>query len=249
MLFQHFAPAAVGWLDIVTGDYSLIIFYQIPVSIAVWFVSKYFGILFCFLAVAVRIVVEESSTAFYFSHSTLHYWNELIEFLFLLIMSVLFSALKTNLENEKTLSSHDPLTGALNCRSFFDLAEYEVHRSHRYDLPLTVAYIDLDRFKEINDNMGHKTGDEVLVTVVSTIKANIRNTDILARFGGDEFVILLPATSGIASPNILACSIAISVPYIINAFSISTPREATNFACSMVLIAKSTARSLVILLN
>lgn len=189
----------LGWLDIVTGDYSLIIFYLIPVSLAAWFVGKYFGILFCFLAVAVRFIVEESSTSFDFAHSTLHYWNELIEFLFLLIMSVLFSALKNNLENEKTLSSHDPLTGALNRRSFFDLAEYEVNRSHRYDLPLTVAYIDLDGFKEINDKLGHRTGDEVLMAVVSTIKANMRSTDILARFGGDEFVILLPATSGEAA--------------------------------------------------
>jgi len=97
----------LGWLDMVTGDYSLIVFYLIPVSLAAWFISKSFGVLFCFLAVAVRIVVEESTTSFDFSHSTLHYWNELVEFLFLLIMSVLFSALKTNLQNEKTLASHD----------------------------------------------------------------------------------------------------------------------------------------------
>lgn len=97
----------LGWLDMVTGDYSLIVFYLIPVALAAWFVSKSFGVLFCFLAVAVRIVVEESATSFDFSHSTLHYWNELVEFLFLLIMSLLFSALKTNLQNEKTLASKD----------------------------------------------------------------------------------------------------------------------------------------------
>lgn len=189
----------LGWLDLITGDYSLIVFYLIPVSLAAWFVSKRFGVLFCVLAVAVRIVVEEHSTSFVFSHSTLHYWNELIEFLFLMIMSLLFSALKKNLENEKKLASHDPLTGALNRRCFFDLAEYEVHRSLRYNLPFTVAYIDLDNFKCVNDTQGHRTGDEVLVAVVSTIRANIRSTDILARFGGDEFVILLPETSGEAA--------------------------------------------------
>ncbi|MEI6704374.1 MAG: diguanylate cyclase [Deltaproteobacteria bacterium] len=189
----------LGWLDVVTGDYSLIIFYLIPVSLSAWFVSSRQGIFFCVLAIAVRIIADRFSTSLYFSHSMLHYWNVLIEFLFLLIMSVLFSALKKNLENEKTLASHDPLTGALNRRSFFDLAEYEINRSHRYDLPLTVAYIDLDNFKEVNDNLGHRAGDKLLVTVVSDIRANIRSTDILARFGGDEFVILLPATSGEAA--------------------------------------------------
>ena len=193
----------LGWLDFVTGDYSLIVFYLIPVSLSAWFVSRNCGVVFCFLAVIVRLTVEERSTPINFSHSTLHYWNELIEFLFLLIMSLLFSSLKKNLDNEKNLASHDPLTGALNRRSFFDLAEYEVHRSRRYGMPFTVAYIDLDNFKEVNDSLGHRTGDEVLVTVVSTITSNIRSTDILARFGGDEFVMLLPETSGEAVVNFL----------------------------------------------
>jgi len=189
----------LGWLDFATGDYSLIVFYLVPVSLSAWFVGRSCGVLFCFLAVFVRLAVEEFSTPVNISHSTLHYWNELIEFLFLLIMSLLFSALKINLENEKKLASHDSLTGALNRRSFFDLAEYEIHRSRRYDLPFTVAYIDLDNFKEVNDSLGHRTGDEVLIEVVSTIRANIRSTDILARFGGDEFVVLLPETSGEAA--------------------------------------------------
>jgi diguanylate cyclase (GGDEF)-like protein len=193
----------LGWVDFVTGDYSLIVFYLIPVSLSAWFVGRKCGVLFCFLAVVVRLAVEERSTPVNFSHSTLHYWNELIEFLFLLIMSLLFSVLKKNLENEKMLASNDPLTGALNRRAFFDLAEYEIHRSHRYGLPFTVAYIDLDNFKEVNDTLGHRTGDEVLVTAVSTIRSNIRSTDILARFGGDEFVILLPETSGEAAVNFL----------------------------------------------
>lgn len=186
----------LGWMDVITGDYSLIVFYLIPVSLAAWFIGKQSGILFCVLAIVVRFLADENSVSFRMSHSTLHYWNELIEFLFLLVMSLLFSALKKNLDIEKQLASHDPLTGALNRRSFFDLAEYEINRSHRYCLPLSVAYIDLDNFKDVNDSLGHRTGDEVLITVVSTIRASMRSTDILSRFGGDEFVIMLPATSG-----------------------------------------------------
>lgn len=206
-IFSSRSPAAIisinllillmlGWADYVTGDYSLIVFYLIPVSIVAWFVSRRCGVLFCLLAISVRVVVDEGLTAFNYSHSALHYWNELVEFLFLLIMSFLFSVLRKNLDNEKKLSSHDDLTGALNRRSFFDLAEHELNRSRRYDLPFTVVYLDLDCFKSVNDNLGHRTGDKVLIAVVTAIRAHIRSTDILARFGGDEFVVLLPETRG-----------------------------------------------------
>jgi diguanylate cyclase (GGDEF)-like protein len=134
-----------------------------------------------------------------FNNTELHYWNAFIEFLFLLIMSLLFSALRKNLDTEKTRASTDPLTGALNRRSFFELAEYEINWWRRYSQPFTLAYIDLDNFKEINDHMGHHVGDELLNEVVATISANIRSTDILARFGGDEFVLLLPDTTSEAS--------------------------------------------------
>jgi diguanylate cyclase (GGDEF)-like protein len=189
----------LGWLDIITGDYSLIVFYLIPVSLAAWFVSKRSGLLFCMLAAFVRVVADEWPSSYMPTHSALHYWNELIELIFLLIMSLLFSALKKNLENEKELARRDSLTDTLNRRSFFDLAEHEINRSQRYDLPLTVAYIDIDDFKVVNDQLGHQTGDELLITVVSTIRSAIRSSDILARFGGDEFVILLPDTPGDAA--------------------------------------------------
>lgn len=194
LLYSFIFLLFLGWLDRLTGDYSLIIFYLIPVSFSAWFVGKKSGLFFCVLSIMVRILVDEGSRLTVFSHTALHYWNEMIEFLFLLIMSLLFSALKVNLQNEKELARRDPLTDTMNRRSFFDLAEHEINRAHRYNLPLTVAYIDLDNFKCVNDQYGHQTGDELLITVVSTIRSNIRGSDVLARFGGDEFVILLPDT-------------------------------------------------------
>lgn len=186
----------LGWLDLITGDYSLIVLYLIPVSLTAWFVSKRSGLAFCLFAVIVRFIADEGYHDPTSSHSVLHYWNELIEFLFLLMMSLLFSALKKNLENEKELARRDPLTNTLNRRSFFDLAEHEINRSQRYGLPLTVAYIDIDNFKVVNDQLGHQTGDELLIAVVTTIRLHIRSSDVLARFGGDEFVVLLPDTPG-----------------------------------------------------
>lgn len=189
----------LGWLDKITGDYSLIVFYLIPVSLAAWFIGKQSGLLFCLLVTIVRVVIDEGFHSPLSKYTMLHYWNELIEFLFLIIMSLLFSALRNNLENEKELARRDPLTDTLNRRSFFDLAEHEINRAQRYNLPLTVAYIDLDNFKVVNDQLGHQVGDKLLLDVVSTIRSNIRGSDIMARFGGDEFVILLPDTPGDAA--------------------------------------------------
>jgi len=186
--------ALLGGIDYLTGDYSLIVFYLIPVSLVAWFVNRYSGMIFCFLALATRFIVNEAHTSFAFQGSSLHYWNECIELLFLLIMSLLFSALRKNLDSEKTLACSDPLTGALNRRAFFDIAEYELNRSQRYEHAITIAYIDLDNFKGINDRLGHTAGDNLLIAVTKTIAANIRSTDILSRVGGDEFVILLPET-------------------------------------------------------
>jgi diguanylate cyclase (GGDEF)-like protein len=196
--------ALLGWLDYLSGDYSLIVFYLVPVSLVAWFVNWPSGVLFCFLAFVARFTADEFSSSFSFSNATLHYWNLIVEFLFLLIMSLLFSALRKNLDAEKTRASTDPLTGSLNRRAFFDIAEYELNRSRRYDHPLTMAYIDLDNFKEINDRLGHAVGDRLLITVTETISSHIRSTDILSRFGGDEFVILLPETQGNAAVTFLA---------------------------------------------
>lgn len=185
----------LGWLDYVTGDYSLIIFYLIPVSLAGWFIGYKTGVLFCFLSFMTRFLVD-----FFLSpslqRSSLHNWNLFIEFLFLLIMSLLFSVLRNKLDNEKILARIDPLTKTINRRSFYDLAEQEINRARRYEHPFTIAYIDLDNFKIINDQQGHSAGDRLLVNVVNTINSYIRSTDVLARFGGDEFVILLPETTG-----------------------------------------------------
>jgi diguanylate cyclase (GGDEF)-like protein len=114
-------------------------------------------------------------------------------------MSLLFSALRKNLESEKTRANTDPLTGVLNRRSFFELTEYEINWWRRYNQPFTLAYIDLDNFKDINDHLGHHIGDDVLISVTSAITGNIRSTDIIARFGGDEFVLLLPETGSDAA--------------------------------------------------
>lgn len=98
-------------------------------------------------------------------------------------------------EREQLASRTDSLTGAFNRRYFFELLEYEFSASRRYSRPLTLVMFDIDRFKQINDTYGHLTGDEVLKKIVSVVKSQLRETDVLSRYGGDEFVILLSSSN------------------------------------------------------
>lgn len=97
-------------------------------------------------------------------------------------------------ERVAELAATDALTGTANRRSFFDRITAELARSHRSGQPLSVALIDLNRFKRINDGYGHSVGDEALVRVAQTLAKGIRASDLLARLGGDEFAVLFPNT-------------------------------------------------------
>lgn len=92
------------------------------------------------------------------------------------------------------LSNHDALTGLSNRRHFYELAAQEIQRATRLGSPLAVAMLDVDHFKRVNDQHGHATGDLVLKTLSATCRAVLRQVDVVARFGGEEFVLLLPHT-------------------------------------------------------
>lgn len=107
--------------------------------------------------------------------------------------------LKKQVEEDKAyfekLSVTDFLTGIFNRRKFESSLEEYVKLSKRYDKVFSLAIFDIDYFKNINDTYGHPTGDNVLTELAGLVKANIRETDIFARFGGDEFIILMPETN------------------------------------------------------
>jgi diguanylate cyclase (GGDEF)-like protein len=82
----------------------------------------------------------------------------------------------------------------MNRRAFDEIVEYEIMSLQRQNSPLSLAYIDLDNFKQVNDHFGHKKGDELLKAIVACFSNNLRRTDIIARMGGDEFVVFFPGT-------------------------------------------------------
>jgi diguanylate cyclase (GGDEF)-like protein/PAS domain S-box-containing protein len=90
---------------------------------------------------------------------------------------------------------HDPLTGTANRRYFFERAQQEFARAQRYQTPLSIACIDVDHFKQTNDRFGHAAGDEVLKSLCSYGQSLLRESELFARIGGEEFAILMPNTS------------------------------------------------------
>ena len=105
--------------------------------------------------------------------------------------------LKEYADTMKKLATVDPLTNAFNRRYFMEHAEQEFKRSLRYQRPFSLLIIDIDHFKKINDNYGHACGDEVLKAITSLFKEELRNSDIFARIGGEEFAVILPETNAV----------------------------------------------------
>lgn len=103
--------------------------------------------------------------------------------------------LQQKIVNERNQAMIDPLTGIYNRLAYNERIETEFNRWQRYQTPLTMAVWDIDKFKNVNDTYGHQAGDRVLTVVAKLLSKQVRETDFVARFGGEEFVLLMPETT------------------------------------------------------
>jgi diguanylate cyclase (GGDEF)-like protein len=184
---------AIGAADYFTGyDLSVSLFYLAPIAVAAWYINRSTA-LGVSIACAVMWLVSSALTLpvreFPF---VVLFWNAGVRLGFFVVVTALLTALRQAIEHERALARTDYLTGVKNSRSFYEQADIELRRAQRHHRPLSIAYIDVDDFKELNDRFGHNEGDSALRTIGTALLRSLRATDVVGRMGGDEFAILLP---------------------------------------------------------
>jgi len=178
-----------GIFDAITpSQYSFILLYFFPVALTTWFAGQSAGF---FITVLCTFFWARANLQVDLLSFTSNILSTLSVFF---ILSIMITRLRQMWEKENLLSRTDQLTGVMNRRGFDEIVEYEILSLNRQNSPFSLAYLDLDNFKEVNDRFGHKKGDELLKAVVTCLAENLRRTDLIARLGGDEFTIFFPAT-------------------------------------------------------
>jgi diguanylate cyclase (GGDEF)-like protein len=188
----------LGILDLLldrlfSSELTFSLFYLLPIFAVSWYASQRLG-LFISAVSAVTLFVDDVASNAAIQPAE-HLWNTVTRVMIFFILTALVSALKKSVKTNQELAREDFVTGAISIRYFYELAKTELNRCLRYKHPLSLAYIDLDNFKQINDRLGHSTGDMLLRTVTGIIQRHVRPTDVFARLGGDEFALLLPETT------------------------------------------------------
>jgi diguanylate cyclase (GGDEF)-like protein len=184
----------LGVFDYLNGpDVSLLIFYVVPVFIAAWYAGRSSGLLTCAASGLAWFAVAHATTG-HFSNPLIAYWNASVHLGSMLLLAHLVASFRRSLSHERELARTDYLTGTFNGRSFAEASEAEISRAQRHAHPFSVAFMDVDDFKLVNDRLGHSAGNRLLKLIADTIRENVRAFDVVARLGGDEFAILMPET-------------------------------------------------------
>jgi diguanylate cyclase (GGDEF)-like protein len=185
----------IGIADFLTGnELAFSVFYVIPIALITWFTNRRLGIAASAFS-AIIWILADLAAGYSYSSFLIPIWNTLIRLTFFILITLLLFGLRNATEREKELARVDYLTGAANTRLLYELTQMEIDRFERYGHPFTLAYLDLDDFKKLNDKFGHTIGDLVLRKLVNAARRNLRKADIVARLGGDEFALLLPETN------------------------------------------------------
>ncbi len=182
--------------DLLSGyEISTSILFLVPIAISTWYGSHRAGIFFSLLSAALWLIMDDVIFHHPYANAFAPYWNAAVRLGGFLVAEELLNRLKIHLNIEKLLARSDDLTGLLNVRGFTEQAEKMFGVSARHNRHITLACIDLDNFRKVNEQYGQKEGDELLRVVGNKIAASLRASDVAGRMGGDEFAILLPETN------------------------------------------------------
>ena len=187
----------IGYLDVATGyEIGVGLFYLLPVALVTWHIGVLSGLFLSVIGVIGMFVVDNFVTRDipFPSNELIPYWNTGIRLGYFIVFTAVLGALKRAYERERSRARRDFLTQAANAETFAELSRIAIERARRERQPTSIAYIDCDDFKQINDRFGHSTGDQLLKVVAATLLERSRKSDVVARLGGDEFAVLLPET-------------------------------------------------------
>jgi diguanylate cyclase (GGDEF)-like protein len=198
-----FSTFILGIIDYFSGsELSFSLFYTGPIMLAVWYGGHRHGLLVSFFSAAIWLLAELAMGREY-SHALTLVWNTIVRLAFFLLVMELLLSVRDKVKTLENLASTDSLTGLVNRRFFLEQLERECTRVRRYPEVFTIAYLDLDNFKYVNDTNGHLVGDELLQCVGEVLSSNLRESDMAARLGGDEFAIFFPAMKGATSKKVI----------------------------------------------
>lgn len=179
-------------------EFAFSILFVIPVSFSCWFISARAGLWTALLATLAMFIFDWQHRGL-LRGNQVALWDLLMNAAMFLFVTFILAQVRTLYAEEQHHSRHDLLTGLLNRRAFTESLDLEAGRARRLPRPFTLVYIDLDHFKDVNDLQGHEVGDALLREVARTLVTGVRNVDVVARIGGDEFMMLLPETGADAA--------------------------------------------------
>lgn len=198
-LVAAIAVLLVAWADVLTGvEIAVSIFYLVPVAWLTWHTGRRLGLMIAFMGSVAWYSAERMGGQPY-SHDLIPVWNAAVRLGFFSAVVETLHRLREALFEARIFARKDPLTGLNNSRAFREAAAGELSRARRYGGPISLVYLDIDNFKQVNDDLGHQVGDTVLQEVGNVLRHKLRRVDCPARLGGDEFAVLLPHSDAAAA--------------------------------------------------
>lgn len=183
---------SIGAIDFYSGvELRVFPLYYAPVALLAWHSGRA-GALIATVLCGAAWLASNALAGLQYANTGTWVVNALMQSASFVTVGLLIATVNAALKRERGLSRTDTLTSMRNRLGFYEEAARILASCRRAERPVTVAYVDLDHFKAVNDRLGHQRGDDVLRTVAGLIGASIRPSDVAARLGGDEFVILFP---------------------------------------------------------